>query len=120
MSCSSSASTSSLDRRRMYVSRVLTHRDHAHEVISYDLSGWLRARWRRLHDERLAQLRRLVRRRVWLAVLTSVGITFLAIGPVAVVAILLVRGQMQVPQAIAGVTGILFLRPALQGLIDRK
>lgn len=112
-----SFNTTPLDRRRMYLSRVLTHRDHAHEVISYDLSGWLRDRWRRLHDQRLAQLRRLVRRRLWRAVLTSVGITFLAIGPVAVVAILLVRGQMQVPQAIAGVTGVLFLRPALQGLI---
>jgi len=59
----------------MYVSRILTHRDHAHEVISYDLSGWLGNRWRRLHDERLAQLRRLVRRRLWLAVLISLGIT---------------------------------------------
>src|SRR5262249_57506640 len=112
-----SFNTTPLDRRRMYVSRILTHRDHAHEVISYDLSGWLRDRWRRLHDERLAQLRRLVRRRLWLAALTSVGITFLTIGPLAAVAVLLVRGQRPVPQAIAHETGILFLRPALQGLI---
>src|SRR5262249_28126964 len=41
-----------LDRRRMYISRVLTHRDNAHEVIAFGLAGFLNDRWRALHDER--------------------------------------------------------------------
>ena len=106
-----------LDRRRMYISRVLTHREHAHEVIAFGLAGFLNARWRDLHDQRLAEMRTLVRQRMWLGALSSVGNTLLFVAPVALVSYLLVNGTMQLPQAVAAATGILLLRPTLQGVI---
>jgi ATP-binding cassette subfamily B protein len=106
-----------LDRRRMYVSRVLTHREHAHEVIAFGLSSFLNARWRDLHDRRLAEMRNLLRQRLWLAGLSSLGNALLFVVPVALVSYLLVNGTMQLPQAVAAATGILLLRPSLQGVI---
>jgi ATP-binding cassette, subfamily B, bacterial len=106
-----------LDRRRMYISRVLTHREHAHEVIAFGLSGFLNARWRDLHDRRLAEMRGILRQRVWLAGMSSLGSALLFVVPVALVSYLLVNGAMQLPQAVAAATGILLLRPSLQGVI---
>ncbi len=106
-----------LDRRRMYISRVLTHREHAHEVIAFGLSGFLSSRWRALHDERLTEMRKLVRERMRLGALSSLGTTLLFVAPVALVSYLLVMGAMQLPQAVAAATGILLLRPTMQGVI---
>jgi ATP-binding cassette subfamily B protein len=106
-----------LDRRRMYISRVLTHREHAHEVIAFGLSAFLSGRWRELHDRRMAEMRELIRQRVLLATLSSVGNTLLFVVPVALVSYLLVTGSMQLAQAVAAATGIMLLRPMLQGVI---
>ena len=106
-----------LDRRRMYISRVLTQREHAHEVIAFGLAGFLNARWRDLHDQRLAEMRNLIRQRMGLAALSSLGNTLLFVAPVALVSYLLVNGTMELPQAVAAASGILLLRPTLQGVI---
>jgi ATP-binding cassette subfamily B protein len=106
-----------LDRRRMYVSRVLTHREHAHEVIAFGLAGFLNHRWRELHDRRLAEMRNLLRQRLLLATFSSLGNTLLFVAPVALVSYLLVSGTMQLPQAVAAATGIMLLRPLLGGVM---
>jgi ATP-binding cassette subfamily B protein len=106
-----------VERRRMYIGRVLTHREHAHEVIAFGLAGFLTSRWRALHDERLAQMRKLVRERMLYGALSSVGNTLVFVAPVALVSYLLVIGAMQLPQAVAAATGILLLRPTMQGVI---
>ncbi|HEY3061865.1 MAG TPA: ABC transporter ATP-binding protein, partial [Chloroflexota bacterium] len=106
-----------VERRRSYISRVLTHRQHAHEVIAFGLADYLGRRWRELHDERLRELRRLVRIRLQLASLAALAETVLFIAPVALVTYLLVTGTLAVPQAVAAATGILLLRPALRGVL---
>lgn len=106
-----------LDRQRAYLSRVLTHRQHAHEVIAFSLSGFLTHRWHRLFETRLAELRRLTRQRLALALAASAGTAILLMLPVALVSWLVVTGRLQLAAALAAATGILFLRPALQGVI---
>ena len=107
-----------IDRQRIYISRLLTHRQHAHEVIAFGLASWLIQRWFELHGERLARLRRLTRPRIALALAAAVGTTLLLTIPTAFVALLVVRGAMALPQAIAAATGVLLLRPSLQAVIS--
>ena len=57
-----------------------------------------------------------LRGRVRLAILQSIGNTLLFVAPVALVAYLLVNGTMQLPQAMAAATGVMLLRPLLQGV----
>jgi ATP-binding cassette subfamily B protein len=97
-----------LERQRMYLTRVLTHRQHAHEIIAFAVA---------LFDRRMSDLRKLVRRRLLLALLASAGTATLLILPVGVVAWLLVIGQMQVAQAVTAATGLIFLGPSLRQLI---
>lgn len=53
------------DRERMYVAGLLGDRDAAKEVRGFGLADYLRARYRRLYDERLDELRRIARRQLW-------------------------------------------------------
>jgi ATP-binding cassette subfamily B protein len=105
-----------LDRRRGYLSRVLTQREHAHEVIAFGLSGFLSQRWNQLYEQRMLEMRRMLAERIRLGILTSVFTTLLFLVPVALVTYLLVIGAMQLPQALAAATGVLLLRPILQGV----
>jgi ABC-type multidrug transport system fused ATPase/permease subunit len=68
-----------LDRRRAYLSRVVTHRQYAHEVIAFSLSRFLSERWQALQDERLHQLHGLVRRRIARAAIASLGLALIVI-----------------------------------------
>lgn len=52
-----------IERRRGYVQSLLTTREHAAEVRSFDLTAPLRGRWEHLSDERIAELRRILTRR---------------------------------------------------------
>ena len=105
------------ERQRTYLTRVLTHREHAHEVIAFGVSPFLTGRWQALFDLRLADLRRLIRKRLLLGLLSSAGLAILLMVPVAAVAWLLMLGQMQVAQAVTAATGIFVLGPSLQRLI---
>jgi ATP-binding cassette subfamily B protein len=109
--------TTPIDRQRIYISRLLTHRRHAHEVIAFGLASWLTGRWFELHGERLARLRRITRPRIALAVAAALATSLLLTVPTGVVALLVVRGAMALPQAIAAATGVLLLRPTLQAVI---
>lgn len=107
-----------LDRQRMYLSRVLTHRQHAHEVIANGVSPFLTRRWNSLLESRLSQLRALIRQRLWIALAASAGMAALFIVPVGLMSWLLLAGRLGVAPVVAAVAGIVLLRPALQGLIS--
>jgi ABC-type multidrug transport system fused ATPase/permease subunit len=61
------------DRERGYLASLLTGRDPAKEVRAFQLVGTLRARHDRRYDERLAELRRVVRRQTRFALLANLA-----------------------------------------------
>jgi ATP-binding cassette subfamily B protein len=105
------------DRRRAYLRWTITNRDSAKEVIAFELGPFLRKLWERLYAERIAELRKLVRRRVGVALVGSVAAALLTVVPVALLAYLVIAGRMSLPQALAGATAMILLRPTLSGLI---
>src|SRR5919199_5721058 len=64
------------DRERTYLASLLEDRDSAKEVRAFGLGGHLRARYDRLHDERLTELRRLARKHIWsnLVAIGAIGV----------------------------------------------
>jgi hypothetical protein len=74
------------DRRRAYVRWTITNRDSAKEVIAFGHGPFLRKLWERLYAERIAELRKLVRRRIGIALVGSVSAALLTVVPVALLA----------------------------------
>jgi ATP-binding cassette subfamily B protein len=105
------------DRRRAYLRNTLTNRDAAKEVIAFGLGSLFHDMWTRLYADRIAELRKLVVDRVKLALASSAITSLVVLGPVALVTYLVAIGLMSVPQALAGVIGLILLRPALAGII---
>jgi ATP-binding cassette, subfamily B, bacterial len=52
------------DRERSYLASLLTGRDPAKEVRAFGLAGFLRARYQRLSDERIAEMRKISARQL--------------------------------------------------------
>jgi ATP-binding cassette subfamily B protein len=52
------------DRERSYLASLLTGRDPAKEVRAFGLAGFLRARYERLSDERIAEMRKISARQL--------------------------------------------------------
>jgi ATP-binding cassette subfamily B protein len=94
------------DRERMYVASLLGDRDAAKEVRGFGLAPHLRARYARLYEERLDELRRIARRQLWyslsanLATGTVLGATLLLVGW------LTLSGRVALAQAGIAVAGV--------------
>jgi ATP-binding cassette subfamily B protein len=105
-----------IDRKRDYLRALLTRRDTAKEVRAFDSTPFLRARYDRLYDQRIAELRALARRRTARALLgavTSAGMTALTTGALA---LLYLSGRMTLAGTGAAVLGLYQLGGRLRGL----
>jgi ATP-binding cassette subfamily B protein len=94
------------DRERLYLQSVLLSRNPAKEVRAFNLADFLRARYDRLYDDRIAELRALARRRAVRSLagtLASAGGPFLAI---ALLAWLYVSGRVSLAGAGAAAFGL--------------
>jgi ATP-binding cassette, subfamily B, bacterial len=104
------------ERQRHYLERVLMGRDPAKEVRAFGLAGFLRIRYDRLYDERIAELRSLARRRTGRSLLGSLASAAVTAGTVAALAWLFVSGRMGLAAAGAAVFGLYQLAGRLRGL----
>jgi ATP-binding cassette subfamily B protein len=94
------------DRERNHLAKVLTGRDAAKEVRAFGIAPYLRARYERLYDERIRELREVARRHLRFSLLAN-----LAIGAVLVLTLLLVawmtlRGGVTLSQAGIALAGV--------------
>ena len=104
------------DRARSYLQMVLLGREPAKEVRAFQLAPWLRARYDRLYDERIHEMRRLVWRRSvrsLLGALGSAAVTAIGIGALAW---LYVSGRKSLAATGAAVFGLYQLGARLRGM----
>ena len=90
-------------------------RDPAKEVRSFRLAGYLRGRYDRLYDERIAELRSLARRRMGRSLLGSSSASAVTAWTIAVLAWLFVTGRMGLAAAGTAVFGLYQLGGQLRG-----
>jgi ATP-binding cassette, subfamily B, bacterial len=94
------------DRERQYIAGLLSDRDSAKEVKGFGLAQYLRARHRRLYDERIEELRRVARRQLFYSLMANLG-TGLMLGlTLLLVAWLTLNGGVPIESAGIAVAGV--------------
>jgi ATP-binding cassette subfamily B protein len=104
------------ERQRHYLEHVLMGREPAKEVRAFRLTNFLRGRYDRLYDERIAELRSLARRRMGRSLLGSAASATVTAGTIGALAWLFVSGRMGLAAAGAAVFGLYQLAGRLRGL----
>ena len=105
------------DRRRYYLFNVLSRRDEAAEVRSYGLASYLH-RWHdRLFDERITDLRQVLRARLRVAVIGQMVSALVLPGAVGALVWLISEGRTTVASAVASAGALVLLNGRLQGLV---
>jgi len=104
-----------LQRERAYLEYLMSDRAEAKELRSYNLTSTLRAWHAALWDERLVQLRALVRDRLVLSVAASSGTTLVLIITLSIALILAGRGSITIGDAAIAIVGLQQLNSRMQG-----
>jgi ATP-binding cassette, subfamily B, bacterial len=104
------------DRQRGYLQNVLMGRNAAKEVRAFNLASFLRQRYDRLYDERIAELRQLAKRRTVRSLLGSLTSSAVTVGTIAMLSWLYLSDRMSLAAAGAAVFGLYQLANQLQGL----
>jgi ATP-binding cassette subfamily B protein len=103
-------------RRREYLERVLTGRDEAKEVRAFGLGDELRGRWDAGYAREIESLVGVQRRYVRSKIVARLLGDAVTLGVIAVVWVLVVRGMIELPTALAVLTGLFLLSMRLQAI----
>lgn len=97
------------DRERSYLAGLLTGRDPAKEVRAFGLAGFLRARYERLSDERMAEMRRISARQLRVMMAADLISAATVAGAIAIILWLAVSHHLSLPAAAAGTAALVLL-----------
>ena len=104
------------DRQRSYLQNVLMGRNSAKEVRAFNLASFLRQRYDRLYDERIAELQGLAKRRTARSLLGSLASSAVTVGTIGMLSWLYVSGRMSLAAAGAAIFGLYQLANRLKAL----
>jgi len=103
-------------RRRSYLQSILTRKEEAKEIRTFDLGGFFRGRWDDLYDWRLGQLRQLMRTRLKLGLAGSALMSALTAGAVLFLVWLVSSHRITLAGAGAAAGALMLIGGQLQGL----
>jgi ATP-binding cassette, subfamily B, bacterial len=106
------------DRRRGYLYQILTRKEEAQEVRAFDSSELLRDEHDRLFDERIADLRSVVRRRTFYGALAGIAAAAVTVGSIVLLLTLVSLGRISVSDAAVGLAAVILLAGRLRGLVN--
>ena len=104
------------ERRRGYLSWILTYPDRAKEVRAFRLEMFLRPIIRGLFDERLVELKRIARRGVGFAAVGSLASSLAVAGTIGALVALVIGGGMNLAAATAAAAAVIQLGPSLSAV----
>jgi ATP-binding cassette subfamily B protein len=104
------------ERQRHYLQNVLMGRNPAKEVRAFNLARFLRGRYDRLYDERIAELRSLARRRTGRSLIGSLASSGVTVATIGTLSYLYVSGRMSLAATGAAVFGLYQLASQLRGM----
>lgn len=105
------------DRERTYLLNVVTNKDMAKEVRSFDLGDFLRTRHRRRCDERIDAMKQMANARMRRSLLAAVVSAMFTIGAVLLLMSRIVDDQMSLADAGSAVLALLYLFQRFQVLV---
>jgi ATP-binding cassette subfamily B protein len=104
------------ERQRNYLQNVLMGRNPAKEVRAFNLARFLRGRYDRLYDERIAELRSLARRRTGRSLIGSLASSGVTVATIGALSYLYVSDRMSLAATGTAVFGLYQLASQLNGL----
>ncbi len=102
------------DRRREYLSFLLTRKEEAAELRAFGLAKPLRRRYEALYAERIAELRNVVRRRLRLGLAGGFVTSVLTGGCIAILVVFISSGRLGLADAGAAAGALVLLAQRLQ------
>jgi ATP-binding cassette, subfamily B, bacterial len=88
-----------IERRRNYLYMLLSGKDAAKELRAFGLAGFLRARFDRLYDQHMVELRKVAGRRLRVSLLGNLATTVVLAGIVAGLLVLALDGRIGLAEA---------------------
>ena len=104
------------DRRRNYIQSVLSRKEEAKEIRTFDLGSFFRDRWEDLYAWRITRMRQVMRRRLQLGIAGGLAMAALTAGAIVFLVWLVSAHRLSLAGAGAAATAILLLGTQLQGL----
>jgi ATP-binding cassette subfamily B protein len=104
------------DRRRGYLQAVLTRKEEAKEIRTFDLGHFLRDRWDGLYALRITKMRQVMHKRIQLGLLGGVVMAALTAGAVGFLVWLVSSHRLSLAGAGAAAAAIILLGTQLQGV----
>jgi ATP-binding cassette subfamily B protein len=104
------------DRKRSYIQSVLTRKEEAKEIRTFDLGNFFRSRWDDLYAWRIAKLRQVMRKRIKMGVLGGIAMSALVAGAVGFLVLLVASHRLSLAGAGAAAAAIVLLGTQLQGV----
>jgi ATP-binding cassette subfamily B protein len=104
------------DRRRAYLFRLLSGKEQAKEIRAFGLAGFLRERHDQLYEEKISDLRTMVRRRLRLGLLGGLATSGLTAATIAVLVWFVTTDRISLASAGAAVGAIILLGQRLRAL----
>jgi ATP-binding cassette subfamily B protein len=104
------------DRERSYLQAVLTNKPEAKEIRQFGSAGFLRNRYDRIYDRRIADLRGVARKRMSRSLVASAGSTAVTMVGVAVLLQLTLTGHIGAADAAVAAVAIQQLGSRLRGV----
>jgi ATP-binding cassette subfamily B protein len=105
------------DRRRFYLYMLLSGKDAAKEMRAFGLAGFLRERFDRLYDQRLAELRGVARRRLRVSLLGNLAMSVVLAGTVAGLLALALGGRIGLADAATAAAAVFLLGERLTSAV---
>lgn len=105
------------DRRRGYLYQVLTRKEEAQEVRAFGSGDFLRAEHDRLYDERIVDLRSVLRRRMLYGMVVGLTTAAVTLGAITMLLAFVRSGRVTVGDAAAALGAVIVLAGRIRGLM---
>jgi ATP-binding cassette, subfamily B, bacterial len=104
------------DRQRGYLHGLLTRKDEAHEIRAFATGRFFRARHDLLYDEKVADLRRTLRKRLWYGLMNAGLVAVVTIGALVLLVVFVDAGRLTTADAAIAVGAVLIVAGKVRGL----
>jgi ATP-binding cassette subfamily B protein len=107
-----------VDRERTNLTFTMSNKDMAKEIRAFGSESFLRARYERLYDVRMTELRRIVSQRIRRSLLANLAASLTAVITLGVLVHFVVDGSMSLASAGTAVFAIIYMAQSLRGIMS--
>jgi ATP-binding cassette subfamily B protein len=105
------------DRRRSYLYMILSRKEEAQEVRAFDSSDYLRREHDRIYDEKIVDLRRTVRYRLLLGLVSAAITSLVTVGALVLLLAFVRTGRLELADAAVAVGAVVIVAGRIRGLV---